>query len=280
MTSEDILRDHSESAVREAIEENHIVFYVEDFGRIPEPHAPHIYRGGDMMRYFTGIPEPFLNIVYAFQFDEQTVENRVREAVEYFRSRNVPHMWWFGARSSPEGIGELLVEQGLIKSEWESPAMAVDLRQLDESKLQELTERSGVELRRVTTEEDLDRWMEILNITFEADEPFSNGLKSVYRTLLDREDSHIILAEIDGEPVGISSSVLRAGVVGLFCVGTLKEHQGKGIGSLVSLAAILEGRKQGYEISILSSSKPGFNVYPKLGFKEYFRYRFYVDMLQ
>jgi hypothetical protein len=158
MASENILRDHSESAVREAIEENHIVFYVEDFGRIPEPHAPQIYRGGDMIRYFTGIPHPFLNAVYAFQFDEKTVENRVRETVEYFRSRNVPHMWWLGARSSPERIGELLIEQGLTKSEWDSPAMAVDLRQLDESKLQDLTERSGAQLRRVTTEKDLDGW--------------------------------------------------------------------------------------------------------------------------
>lgn len=156
MTSEGILRDHSESAIRDAIEENQLVFSADTAGNVPEPHVPQIYRGGDMMRCYTGIPHPFGNGVYALRFDEQNLEKRVRENIEYFRSRNVPHMWWIGPSSSPDGIGELLVEHGLMKIEWENPAMAVDLHQLEDSKLQELSERSGAKARRVMTEEDLD----------------------------------------------------------------------------------------------------------------------------
>ncbi len=75
-------------------------------------------------------------------------------------------------------------------------------------------------------------------------------------------------------------SILRAGVAGLYNVGTLEKYRGKGIGSLVSLAAVLECRNKGYEIGMLASSELGSNVYPRIGFKEYFRYRTYVDMLQ
>ncbi|MFQ5834126.1 MAG: GNAT family N-acetyltransferase [Candidatus Thorarchaeota archaeon] len=120
--------------------------------------------------------------------------------------------------------------------------------------------------------------MSVVRAVFGFDEVSNNAVHGIYRTLLDKEDSPTILAEIDGAPVGISSSALRAGVVGLYNVGTVEEYRGKGIGQLVSLAALFEGRNQGYEIGILSSTEPGFNVYLKLGFKEYFRYRFYVDL--
>ena len=280
MTSEEILRNHSESAIRDAIEENHIVFSVDTMSAVPEPYIPEMHRGGEMIRCYTGIPNPMTNGVYALRFDEQDLEKRVLENLEFFRSRKVPHMWWIGPNSSPKEIEDSLVGHGLIKMEWENPAMAVDLRQLDDSRIQELEERSGAEVRRVMREEDMDRWTGVVGAAFGFDELTYKAFQGVFRAFVDKEGSPFILAEVDGEPVGALCSALRAGVVGLYNVGTLEEPRGKGIGQLASLAALFEGRNQGYEIGILSSSEPGFNVYQKLGFKEYFRYRLYVDIPQ
>jgi len=280
MTPEEILKDHSETAVRDAIEENHIVFSVDTMSAVPEPYVPEMHRSGEMIRCYTGIPNPMTNGVYALRFDEQDLEKRVLENLEFFRSRKVPHMWWIGPNSSPKEIEDSLVGHGLMKIEWENPAMAVDLRQLDDSKIRELEERSGAEIRRVMREEDMDRWTGVVGAAFGFDELTYKAFQGIFRTFVDRKGSPFILAEVDGEPVGASCSALRAGVVGLYNVGTLEEHRGKGIGQLVSLAALFEGRNQGYDIGILSSSESGFNVYQKLGFKEYFRYRFYVDIPQ
>jgi len=280
MTPKEILKDHSESAIRDAIEENHIVFFVDLLRHAPEPFVPQIYRDRDMIRCYTGIPHPLANCVFALKFDEKNLEKSVLDNVEFFRSRKVPHRWEIGPNSSPKEIEDSLVKHGLIKQEWDAPAMAVDLRQLDDSKLQELSERSGAEVRRVMTEEELDRWGVVARAAFEFDEVSSNAFRGIFVALLDREEYPFFLAEIDGESVGASNSALTAGVAGLYNMGTLEEHRGKGIGQLVALAALLEGRNQGYEIGILSSSEPGFMVYQKLGFKEYFRYRFYVDIPQ
>jgi GNAT superfamily N-acetyltransferase len=280
MTSEEILRDHSESAISDAIEENQLAFLFDFSSGVPEPYVLEVYRGQDMIRSYTGIPRPMFNGIYALRFDEHNLETAVAENIEFFRSHNVPHMWWIGPRSIPDGIEALLAEHGLIKLEWETPAMAVDLRQLQESSLHRLSERSGAELKRVTTQEDLDRWMGVMGASFEFDELAYNAFHEICKTLLEMEACHFVLAEIDGKPVGSSCSAMKAGVAGLYNVGTLEEHRGKGIGQLVSLAALFEGKNQGYEIGILSSSEPGYRVYQKLGFKEYFRYRLYVDVPQ
>jgi len=279
MKSEEILRDHSESATRDAIEENQLAFLADFSGGVPEPYVLEVYRGQDMIRSYTGIPHPIFNGVYALGFDEQNLEKEVLETVEFFRFRNVPHMWWVGPSSTP-GIDELLVGHGLMKSEWDTAAMAIDLNQLNESRLQELSERSGTEVKRVNTEEDLDKWSKVVGAAFEIDE-FSYGVfHSIFKSLLETQACSFFLAEIGGEPVGASSSALKAGVVGIYNVGTLEEYRGNGIGQLVSLAALHEAENQGYEIGILSSTESGYNVYQKLGFKEYFRYRIYVDVPQ
>ncbi len=279
MASREILRDHSENAIRVAIEENQLTFMVDFTTGVPEPYVSELYRGADMMRCYTGIPRPIFNGVYALRFDEQDLEKKVRETVEFFRSNSVPHMWWVGP-SSTAGIDKLLFGHGLMKLDWDTAAMAIDLHQLEESRLQELSERSGAEVKRVSTEEDIDKWASVVGGAFENDELTYEIFHSIHRTLLEKEACSFFLAEIDGEPVGSSSSALRAGVVGIYNVGTLEEHRGKGIGQLVSLTALLEGRNHGYEIGILSSTEPGYNVYQKLGFKEYFRYRLYVDIPQ
>jgi ribosomal protein S18 acetylase RimI-like enzyme len=279
MTSEEILRDHSESAVRDAIEENQLIFLGSFPGGMPRPYVWEMYRGEDMMRSYTGIPRPMFNGVYALRLDEKNLEKEVSETVEFFRSRGVPHMWWVGP-SSTAGIEELLAGHGLMKLEWDNAAMAIDLRQLNESKLRELSERSGADVKRINTEEDLDKWSKVFGAAFQNDELTYEVFHSVFKSLLEREACSFFLAEIDGEPVGGSSSALKAGVVGIYNVGTLEEHRGKGIGQLVSLVALHEAKNQGYEIGVLSSSELGFNVYQKLGFKEYFRYRLYVDIAQ
>ncbi|UCE10995.1 MAG: GNAT family N-acetyltransferase [Candidatus Thorarchaeota archaeon] len=281
MTSNDILEDHSDEAIISGIEGNLLTLIDEDMSHVPEPYKPQIDKREDMVRYYTGIMFPVENGVYVLSVPPNELESRVDEQIEFFRSRKVPHMWWISASSSPPEIENLLIENGLVKGEWDSPAMAMDLRRLDETHISDLMSRSGATVTKVTTDTKFEEWMEVFRGTSGwTEEACSAYQKSCKRLLTDTEYSNVILAEIDDEPVGASLSVLRNGVVGLYSVGTMEKHRGKGIGSLVSLAAIMDGQRKGYEIATLCSTEMGMKVYPRLGFKEYFRYKFYIDMLE
>lgn len=70
-----------------------------------------------------------------------------------------------------------------------------------------------------------------------------------------------------GEPVAAASTVVGAGVVGLYQVATLPQARGLGLASAVSLAAMQDARRRGHQRAILHSTPMGLNVYQRLGFK-------------
>jgi ribosomal protein S18 acetylase RimI-like enzyme len=58
-------------------------------------------------------------------------------------------------------------------------------------------------------------------------------------------------------------------VAGIFNVITVPEARGRGVGALVTDAALRVAREMGYRIAVLESSGMGYNVYRRLGFEEY-----------
>ncbi|MHA1965887.1 MAG: GNAT family N-acetyltransferase [Candidatus Thorarchaeota archaeon] len=256
-----------------------MTFVHRDCALIPEPYSPTFHKSEDILRTFTGLPDPMMNSIICTRIQKQNLENQVNENVEFFENRGVPHMWWVGPNSAPKLFGELLIKKGLVKSEWDTPTMGVDLRTLDDSKLQEISDKSGVLLNPIETETDLVLLRGLLpNLFPEFSTLFFDALDSIFRIKLrEGEGAELVnfVAKIDGVPVGASTIVLAAGVAGLYNVGTLKEHRGKGVGSAVSLKALLYGRRRGYETGILQSTAEGYNVYTRLGFKEYFKWQTY-----
>ncbi len=276
---EEILRDHSDSAITIASEENFMIFVYREGQIIPKLNSPSFYKEKDMMRACTGLPDPYLNRVICPRFGERNAEQQVSRTIDFFKTRNLPHAWWIGASSTPDWIGEILVEKGLVKSEWDWPTMAADLRTLDESKLLEIANRSGVVLNQVETKSDLDIWINLLSeIYTELSTYTAEAFRQIFRIRLAEGKTSAaknFMAMIDDEPVGMSSIYFGAGVAGLYAIGTLTEYQRRGIGAAVTLKALLYGIKRGYEISVLQSTKAGFNMYNRLGFKEYFKWKTY-----
>ncbi|MFW9921461.1 MAG: GNAT family N-acetyltransferase [Candidatus Thorarchaeota archaeon] len=279
MIDHEILREHSDKSISTAIEGNLITQIEQDMMNVPEHYTPQVEKNKEMLRYYTGIQFVVENGVYVRQFQEADLERRVIEQIDFFRSLGVPHTWWFGAGSSPQAIEDILLENGLVKSEWDYPAMAVDLRRIEESRILEMMKQSGTTISIVKSEEQLKNWMEVFRATTGWPEEANDAYHHSSKTLLkDSERAVLILAECDEKPVGTSLALFYNGVVGLYSVGTLEEHRGKGIGSLVSLAAMAEGEKKGYEIAILFATQMGLNIYSRLGFNEYFKYRFFMDI--
>jgi ribosomal protein S18 acetylase RimI-like enzyme len=81
---------------------------------------------------------------------------------------------------------------------------------------------------------------------------------------------------INGQMVSKSTLLLGAGVAGIYNVGTIPGARRQGVGSAMTLVPLLEAREMGYRVGILQSSEMGYNVYYRLGFREYCKISLYM----
>ena len=99
-------------------------------------------------------------------------------------------------------------------------------------------------------------------------DPSQEAVTRWVRSIGLNENLRHYLGYLHGKAVATASVFFYEGVAGLYCVATLPEARGKGIGSFVSAAPLIEAREEGYRIAILQSSRMGYPVYVRLGFKE------------
>jgi len=76
--------------------------------------------------------------------------------------------------------------------------------------------------------------------------------------------------------VGTSTLFLGKSAAGLYNVTTVPSARGKGVGSATTHLTLSEGRRRGFRIGTLQSSKSGYSIYKKLGFEERFKISSYV----
>ncbi len=76
--------------------------------------------------------------------------------------------------------------------------------------------------------------------------------------------------------MGASTLSLGAGVAGLGNISTVPERRGRGVGTAVAAAALLEGQRMGIGIAALSADEQGVPLYEKLGFTTVCRHLTFV----
>jgi len=65
-------------------------------------------------------------------------------------------------------------------------------------------------------------------------------------------------------------------VASIWCVATSPQVRGKGLGTLVTWKGCVEALQKGYRYAILISTEMGYNVYKRLGFREYCKVGYYL----
>ena len=76
------------------------------------------------------------------------------------------------------------------------------------------------------------------------------------------------LAFSDGEPVATAATVVAAGAIGVYNVGTLPAYRGRGIGEAIVRYAIGQaGEHTGIARTVLQSTSFGYELYRKMGYK-------------
>jgi ribosomal protein S18 acetylase RimI-like enzyme len=207
----------------------------------------------------------------AFRTDDRLdPEELLERARAFFGARGRRFTVW--ARAGAEGDSDLAaaLERAGLQKVYAMPEMVLD-RAPDP-----YPPPDGVELRRVAAADDAEAFWSVA-----ADAFATNGFPAeVFR--YDRSEGlwadgiMAFLARVDGRPASIAMTIVYNGVAGIYWVGTREEARGRGLGRVLTTAAVEAGLGMGGELVSLQASPLGRPIYERMGFEAIFDYALYL----
>ena len=207
----------------------------------------------------SSVPLPFFNGLVGAPSDSEVID----ELLERFD--DVPVIW---VVPPPGDITADLERRGFEVELL--PGMTIDLAAMSPPVLPR-----GVEIRAVDDEPALLETATEVAFTTTGCPP--SAVPPMIDTLArtdDRARFTTFLATVDGVPAAASALVVSDEMAGIYNVGTLPEFRRRGLGALVSVAALVAGKARGCTIGGLQASQQAESVYRAIGFEECCRFAF------
>lgn len=210
---------------------------------------------------YSKIPIRILNRIIVTELSWKYVEDEIENIGDIYKKEGSPLYWEVWSTNSPSNFEEKLKEHDFHYA-GDYPAMAICLDQIQEEKLKDL------EIKRVEKKEQAvllaDLFKEVYQLPDTTREDFLNTV------LYSGFDQDLIsyLGYKNGEPVCMSSVYYRAGVAGIYNVGTKKEYCRKGYGRKITEKPLIDAKEKAYQYAILQSSEQAEKVYERMGFEE------------
>jgi predicted acetyltransferase len=84
----------------------------------------------------------------------------------------------------------------------------------------------------------------------------------------------VLVGYVADEPVATSllATTADVGLAGVYSVATRPLHRGRGFGTALTRAALLEARASGYDTAVLEPSPMGAPMYRRMGFEPFASY--------
>jgi len=224
-------------------------------------------REPDMIIYSSGLPANFLNGVLGPRFSSKAVSKRIELAMARFKKLRLPMRWVLGPSSAPSGLEGFLLGKGMISGP-AMPGMAIDLKIVESEPLP-----SGLDIRRAEDMKSLRTCGKTVTKGFEFPGDLAEGFRGLIEGYGISTRHRWFLGIWKGRPVAASLLVLHEDVASIYCVATVPEARGMGIGTAITREPLLEAKNAGYNVAVLEASEMGLPVYEKLGFKEIFEFK-------
>lgn len=265
---DEIVPDVSDPAIVKMIEANIAAFYMR-LGRSP---GAELHIEPDLTWFATGIPSAGFNGVLQTRLARDAVGDeigsRIDGMVATFADRASPMVWWVTPSTAPADLATYLIGRGFSPL-GPRPGMAVDLDVLP----QQIPHVSGVEITTVTDVSTYEVWVRVFAASYGHPPEVAQRYFDLTSPRIEEEETNVrrYLAWQDGSPIAISTLFVSDDVAGLYQVGTLPEARGRGVGTAIVLAPLLEARSRGLRHVVLYASLMGVTIYRRLGFKVYCR---------
>ncbi|MEJ2511796.1 MAG: GNAT family N-acetyltransferase [Anaerolineales bacterium] len=205
------------------------------------------------------------NAVLKFQLNDN-VDKEIDQIIEKFSEDHHQFIWIVTPSSEPKDLAKRLKKRGLIEIEV-LPGMARTLSNLPDTpeippgiEIKEVIEKQG---KQEFIEFATWRWSipkENIEIYKEIITPFQFGKPE--------SKASAWQAWKDGKPVSKVAIFRSENSVGIYAVATKPEARRMGLARLLTLHALHEMRKEGYEIAVLHSTPMAETLYASMGFEK------------
>ena len=225
---------------------------------------------GAVIACWPDIPSFRLNHAADIDVSEEESDNLVSATTDYFLSKGV---LTFGFRVSPltrpRSFVSLLKDHGFERQDEDSVMVFTGERP-------DASTNSTVDIREIK-EGDIGVFGQISVAAYEMPSEWKEGFDRLFLHRMRARGRHY-LAHSDGVPVGTCALLSSVNTGGIFSVGTLKEHRGKGIATAMTLRAVMDSFDEGNTIHTLQTEKGGYpeRLYNRIGFETDHNVAFFV----
>lgn len=254
----EIVKDLSSSALIAPVKNNLYAYFrllgnstISQYAKLPQGY-----------RWHTPIPHPWFSGMLTTSPVTSDSKKLIKETLSYFTSQKVSSFsWWLAPELSAAEWSKQLHPNGFHYTE-DTPGMAIDL-----SKVQpiEISSKDLI-IRMVNDLAELQVWTRTFFQGYELPLEFTQTYFEMIASLGISLPLRYYLGYQDDQPVAVSTLFLAAGVAGIYNVATLQAVRGKGFGTALTLAPLLDAQSAGYQVGVLQSSEMGYNIYRRLGF--------------
>lgn len=264
-----ILQNLADPATELALEVNRCAALA-DMGSGP---GGEIHDEPDLFWCLSSLPWNAFDVVGHCDLTADQIDARIVEKQTYYRARGRSLVWWATPYTRPADLVERLTAHGFAHRST-IPGMVADLAALPDS----LPVPAGTAIERVRDVPTLEKWVRTCITGFGESEAICAPAVTLFTqlALVDDTEWHCFLASVNGEPAASAGILMTGGVAGIYWVGTVPSARNLGLGTAVTGAALRSAREQGYRVATLTSSKLGYSVYRRLGFRDYAQFQTYL----
>lgn len=245
--------------------------YARSFGRVP---GISILDDGELLARRGEPVHDYLTLVLGTWTTDENVDAVVDGAIERIGGPGRPFTWSVWPSNGPASLRDRLVRRGFAHL-GEGPLMTIDLQTADLP-----TEPpDGLVIERVTDPAVVREAARTAMTPGQGESAAGELFHGAYDLLIGGPEPEMryFTGRIDGRIVATSALYTGTGLAGIYAVGTAAEQRGRGFGRALTAAALLEGRRLGYDTGALLSSELGFPVYRRLGFETVGTVGFYAS---
>jgi len=224
-------------------------------------------RETDMTIYASGLPVAIFNGVLGPRFSSKTISKRIEAAMAHFKEIGVPMSWVLGPSSAPKDLESALVMRGLIPGDV-TPGMAIDLDDVEP-----VPTPAGLKVKQVKDMRSLRICSQAVCDGFEFPKEATHKFRNILHGNGLDPSHRWFLGLMNGRPVATSAMILHEDVAAIYCVATLPNFRGRGIGTAITREPLQVAKSAGYRVAVLEASAKGLPVYERIGFKELCRFR-------
>jgi ribosomal protein S18 acetylase RimI-like enzyme len=263
-----ILTDLSEPALVRACKNNLYRF----FETLRAWDEAEIFDDSQLQCWWTPLPHPWFNGVLSRNTLPGDATELIAETKAYFKDKDRQVITWWLAPELEESDWVKQLELNGLGFTNDPPGMAADLSKLNE----DLRVPDGLEITKVEDAWEMKTWSEVFTTGYGLPPDWEPINRDMMLAIEMGWPCLCYTASVNGVPAATSAVFYGEGVAGIYCVATLPEWRGRGLGAAVSLAPLLEARQEGYKVVVLQSSVMGYKVYRRLGFREVCRMAHYA----